>query len=164
MPKINLQILALKEIHSFCTSLKLSMQPCRQPIKQNLELPSKFCDKKRNMNASRERYVVYNIISGKAKSAGKNLAACKLNQQINGKKWKKRTESASPLNELSRLQILDLIHQLVCCSRMWKSSLKRRVGASEETAMSDINDYIHGCFCSNHMGDSVAITLCARRG
>lgn len=95
MPKINLQILALKEIHSFCTSLKLSMQPCRQPIKQNLELPSKFCDKKRNINASREGYVVYNIISGKAKSAGKNLAACKLHQQINGKKGKREMKVQS---------------------------------------------------------------------
>ena len=67
MPKINLQILALKEIHSFCTSLKLSMQPCRQPIKRNLELPSKFCDKKGNMNASREGYVVYNILENSPK-------------------------------------------------------------------------------------------------
>ena len=67
------------------------MQPYCQLIKCNLELPSKFCDKKGNMNASREGYVVYNAIFGKAKSAGKNLAACKLNQQ-SGKKWKKRNE------------------------------------------------------------------------
>lgn len=34
---------------------------------------------------------------------------------------------------------------------MEKLSLKLRVGASEEAVMSDINDYIHWWFCSNHL-------------